>query len=167
MTSSSDPNPSNASNAPLVSTKRELRKLSSNTQATAAELKAFLAELKGRSPQEMLGIVAASQLVRSLVLSTILVAVLILVFTLIPYFRSDQSALATEAPLKEAQVTQPAQATKPETPAPEDTAKTKPPTDTEPTQTDISPLGVSEQKEAPSNVNPLDSDRGNFLDGLE
>ena len=152
-------------NAPLVSTKRELRNLGANTQATAAELKAFLAELKGRSPQEMLGIVAASRLVRALVFSSILVLALILVFTIVPYLMGDQETTATA----EAEVAQPAQ-----TPAPDATptqAEKPIPANTEasdtPTQPDISPLGVNEEKTAPANVNPLESDNDNFLDGLE
>ena len=156
-------------NAPLVSTKRELRNLGANTQATAAELKAFLAELKGRSPQEMLGIVAASQLFRSLVLSSVLVFALIVVFTLVPYFMGGDGKSGAVA---EAEVSQPAPAkpteaqAKPEDPKPADTTQPEG-NPANPTQPDISPLGVNEEKTAPPNVNPLESDNDNFLDGLD
>ena len=153
-------------NAPLVSTKRELRNLGANTQATAAELKAFLAELKGRSPQEMLGIVAASQLFRALILSSILVFALIVVFTVIPYFMGDDKTASTVVE-SEASQPDPVQPTptqpKPEDPPPADTSQP----DSTPAQPDISPLGVNEEKTAPPNVNPLESDNDNFLDGLD
>ena len=156
-------------NAPLVSTKRELRNLGANTQATAAELKAFLAELKGRSPQEMLGIVASSQLFRSLVLSSILVFALIVVFTLIPYFMGSDEKTGTvvESVVKPPAAAQPTDTdAKPEDPKPADTTQPAAnPADT--TQPDISPLGVNEEKTAPPNVNPLESDNDNFLDGLD
>ena len=149
MSSSSD-------NAPLVSTKRELRNLGANTQATAAEL-------KGRSPQEMLGIVASSQLVRSLALSSIIVFLLIITFTLIPYFMGDGSKANTASTNTKPEITQPASTPTPVEPAnPEPTQP-----DTTPTQPDISPLGVDEEKTAPANVNPLDGGNDNFLDGLE
>ncbi len=156
-------------NAPLVSTKRELRNLGANTQATAAELKAFLAELKGRSPQEMLGIVAASQLFRSLILSSILVFALIVVFTLVPYLMGDGEKTGTTV---EAEVTQSAPSptqSKPENAGPADTTQpaTNPADPANPAQTDISPLGVNEEKDAPPNVNPLEGGNDNFLDGLD
>ena len=44
----------------MASARGDLRQLKQNTSATVAELKAFLQELKGKSPQEMLGIVASN-----------------------------------------------------------------------------------------------------------
>ena len=41
---------------------RELRNLHANGSASLAELREFLAELKGRKPQEVIGIVSASLL---------------------------------------------------------------------------------------------------------
>ncbi len=158
--------PSSDNSGPMVSTKRELRNLSANTQATASELKAFLAELKGRSPQEMLGIVAASQLFRALILSSILVFALIVIFTLIPYFMGDGSEKSTT---EQAEVSQPAPTppastqTQPENPVPTDPTQAE----ANPAQPDISPLGVNEQKTAPPNVNPLEGGNDNFLDGLD
>ena len=143
---------------PLASTKGEIRQLKHNTGATAAELKAFLAEFKGRSPQEMLGIVAASKLIRALGLSTAIVAVAIVVFTAIPYFLRGEEAAAAESadpPVAE----EPAE--RPE-PTPEPVAE-----ETPPPEVDLSKLGVDEEKEAPPDVNPLETKGDDFLDGLE
>lgn len=160
------PSDNSSSPGPLVSTKRELRNLGANSQATAAELKAFLAELKGRSPQEMLGIVAASQLFRSLVLSSIAVLVLILVFTIIPYLMGDQGT----GKMRNSDIAQPGP-TQMAQPAPTDTnperGETMDNTLQGENQPDLSPLGVNEEKTAPPNENPLDSDNDNFLDGLD
>jgi hypothetical protein len=70
----------------LASSAADLRELRGNSRATVQELQAFLRELKGKSPHEMLGVVAASHLARSLVLSTGIVVGAILLFTAIPYF---------------------------------------------------------------------------------
>ena len=143
---------------PLASTKGEMRQLKQNTSATAAELKAFLAEFKGRSPQEMLGIVAASRLIRALALSTVIVIVGILVFTAIPYFMRDTETAAAEPtpkPVAEVPAEEPA-------PTPEPVAEEAPPA-----EADLSKLGVTEEKEAPPDVNPLETKGDDFLDGLE
>ena len=71
--------------APMASTTGELRQLRQNSSATVAELRQFLKQLQGRSPQEMLGIVAGSQLVRAIGLSTVLVAGAAVLFTAIPF----------------------------------------------------------------------------------
>jgi hypothetical protein len=56
-----------------ASTKADLRELRQNSHATVQEIQSFLRELKGKGPQEMLGVVAASNLFRSLVISTTIV----------------------------------------------------------------------------------------------
>ena len=74
----------------MASTKADLRELKTNSSATVEELKLFLRELKGKSPQEMLGIVASSQLIRATILSVVLVIVAIFALTAIPYFLGDK-----------------------------------------------------------------------------
>ncbi len=49
---------------------REVSRLKGNTSVTAGELRAFMGELRGRSPKEMLGAIAQSTLVQGLVVST-------------------------------------------------------------------------------------------------
>ena len=138
-------------NPPLVSTRAELRNLRNNSQATVAELKAFLGELKGRSPQEMLGMVAGNQLFRATVHALVLIAALLVIFTVIPYLnRETPDAVAAPAPPEATPVETPVEL--PPTPAPPDPLK---------------PLGIGEEKQAPRDVNPLDTGTGSFLDELE
>ena len=138
----------------MASTKADLRELRDNSRATVHEIQSFLRELKGKSPQEMLGVVAQSGLFRSLVLSTALVAGGILLFTAIPYFMGgeEKPALVAENP---APVEAPV-----ETPKPVETAP-------EPAPDPLSKLGVGEELSAPPNTNPLDDKGDDFLKDLE
>ncbi len=144
----------------LASTHADLRELKGNSSATVQELREFLRELKGRSPQEMLGLVAASSLFRSIVISTALVAGAILLFTAIPYFFGEKE---TPVPAEEV-------STDPEPTPPESTdqppAETTTPIPAEPADP-LSPLGVGEELSAPANENPLENKGDDFLKDLE
>ncbi|MFM2198097.1 MAG: hypothetical protein RLZZ505_1529 [Verrucomicrobiota bacterium] len=138
----------------MASTKADLRELRDNSRATVGEIQAFLRELKGKSPQEMLGVVSASGLFRSLVLSTVLVVGGILLFTAIPYFMGGEEK---PAPVAE----KPAPAEVPvETPKPVEPAE-------EPAPDPLSKLGVGEELSAPPNTNPLENKGDDFLKDLE
>lgn len=139
-------------NPPPASTRAELRQLRNHSQATVAELKAFLAEMKGRSPQEMLGMVTGNQLFRAVVQSCVLLLVILAVFTVVPYLSREEPAPEVAA---EKQAPVPAE------PAPETV------TPVEPGPGAAETLGVGEEKQAPPDVNPLDADTGSFLDELE
>lgn len=140
----------------LASSAADLRELRGNSRATVQELQAFLGELKGKSPQEMLGMVAASHLARSLVLSTGMVVGAILLFTAIPYFFG---AKETPAPVEAAAPPVPEAAAPP--PAPAETPQAEPQADP------LAPLGVGEQKVAPPDKNPLEEQGDDFLKDLE
>jgi hypothetical protein len=144
----------------MASTKGEIRRLNVNTKATAAELKEFLAELKSRSPQEMLGIVAASQLFRALALSSVLVGVGIIALTAIPFF------LGGNEKAEQTQAEAPAPAAPPVAP-PASTTPAAEPAPSPPSAADLSELGVSEEKMAPPNENPLENKKDDFLKGLD
>ena len=140
----------------MASTKADLRELRSNSQATVQEIQAFLRELKGKSPQEMLGTVASNSLFRSLVISTGIIVGGILLFTAIPYFTADEKhskPVAESAPAKE----QPKSEAAPETPAPQAPPEPDP----------LSELGVGEELAAPPGTNPLESKGDDFLKDLE
>lgn len=140
----------------MASAKADLRELKANSSATVQELQLFLRELKGKSPPEMLGIVASSQLIRAIVLSVILVIVAIFALTAIPYFFGNKESPDPEQPI----------VTNPVTPAAEP-KQTKPnPKQIKPAEP-LAPLGVNEKKKAPANVNPLEDDGGSFLKDLE
>lgn len=141
-------------NPPLASTRAELRNLRSNSQATVAELKAFLSELKGRSPQEMLGMVAGNQLIRATIQALILIAAILVIFTVIPYL--------TREALPAAAAPETTEATPAETPNEIPTEPTIPaPADP------LQELGIGEEIQAPPDVNPLDTGIGSFLDELD
>lgn len=138
----------------IASTKADLRELRDNSRATVGEIQAFLRELKGKSPQEMLGVVAASNLFRSIVLSTALVAGSILLFTAIPYFMQgeEKPAPVTEKPSPRL--------------APENTLEGSAPA-VEPAPDPLSALGVGEELSAPPTINPLEDKGDDFLKDLE
>ena len=64
---------------------KDVKRLRSDGTASVEELRAFLGELKGRSPQEMLGIMAESGLFRGMVSATIATVALLFVFTIGPW----------------------------------------------------------------------------------
>ena len=138
----------------IASTKADLRELRDNSRATVGEIQAFLRELKGKSPQEMLGVVAVSNLFRSLVLSTGLVIGGILLFTAIPYFMgSDEKPAPVSKPPNPVEA--PVQTPQPAEPA------------AEPAPDPLSKLGVGEELSAPPNTNPLENKGDDFLKDLE
>jgi hypothetical protein len=153
----------------MANARSEIRNLRENSNATVAELKAFLRQLQGRSPQEMLGIVAGSQLIRAICISTAIVLAGGLLCTAIPF------ALGGDKKKEPAAARQTAGPTAPEpalpapagtTPAPVNPADgTNNPLSA--TKPDLSNLGVTEEKQAPPDRNPLENTRDNFLDGLE
>lgn len=140
----------------MASTKADLRELRGNSQATVQEIQAFLRELKGKNPQEMLGMVASSNLFRSLLLSTAIVAGGILLFTAIPYFMAD-----SEPPVAEKAAEEPGKTATPEAPAPEPEVPLADETDP------IDSLGIGEELPAEPGVNPLESTGDDFLKDLE
>jgi hypothetical protein len=142
----------------LASATADMREMRNNSRETMAELQAFLRELKGKSPQEMLGLVAGSQLVRCLVLSTVLVAGTILIFTAIPYFLAKN-----EAPVAVSPAPAPAAVPVPATPA-VPPAEVKP---TPPAADALSNLGIGGEISAPPDKNPLENRHDDFLKDLE
>jgi len=156
---------------PMANPKSELRNLRSSSNATVAELKSFLKQLQGRSPQEMLGIVAASQLFRAICISTMIVLAAGLIFTAIP-FAMGAGKNKEKAPSREsggptaAEPAIPRPSSAPDNPLPGEQAA-NPDNPLTPVTPDLSTLGVTEEKQAPPNENPLENNKDNFLDGLE
>ncbi|MFK7850049.1 MAG: hypothetical protein AB8D78_03630 [Akkermansiaceae bacterium] len=139
----------------MASTKADLRELRGNSQATVQEIQEFLRELKGKSPQEMLGLVSNSGLFKSLLLATFLVAGGIFLFTLIPFLMAE----------KEPDIAAPAEALITErTPQPIESTE-EPDIDAPPDPIDS--LGVGEELVAPPEINPLENSGDDFLKDLE
>ena len=142
-----------------------MQTLRSNSQATVAELRQFLSELKGRSPQDVMGVVAQSSLFQGIMTASVCCAVLLIVFTAGPWLLSGspkkQTAVAARPTIA---AEQPAVAAPPdETPTAANT-QTAPSSDL---QKAASAMGIGETKEADPDTNPLDSKLDNLLDGIE
>jgi len=70
----------------------ELRRLKANSSATYDELSEFVSQMHGKSPQEVLGLVAQSGLAKGIFLSTVICAVLVVAFTVGPYYWGEAHA---------------------------------------------------------------------------
>ena len=64
---------------------KDLQSVHANGSASLAELRDFLGGLKGKSPQEVIGIVSTSLLVQSLAIAFVATAGILLIFTVGPY----------------------------------------------------------------------------------
>ena len=155
---------------PIASPKGDFKKLGRNSQAVVGELREFLANLKGKSPKEMMGAVAESSLAQSLLISTLIMTILVFAFSAIPYFFKDDKD-AVESAEKGSTVQDetggqpPAQSGAGESSSGQAgvAQETTPPKTAEQKTADI--LGVGEVADPDSN--PLDSDGGDLLDGLD
>jgi len=67
----------------------EFSRLSVNARETKEELQEFLGSMRGKSPQEVLGLVAASGLTQAIIWSTIATVIFMLFFTIMPYYAYD------------------------------------------------------------------------------
>ncbi len=150
---------------------RDVGRLKSDGAATVAELREFLGQIRGRSPQEMLGVVAESGLTRSMFLATFLFALLLAALTGIPYalrhYRPDASApVAVEKVVEEedrAEADQPETTAKPDAEIPvEDTVDTGMDPDRA-----IDAMGIGETKVADPKEIPMEDKLDKLLDGIE
>ena len=153
---------------PIASPKRDLKQLGKNSKAVVGELREFLANLKGKSPKEMMGAVAESSLVQSLLISTLAMAILVFSLSAIPYYFKQRAELiqAVQKAREFLEKTKEAEANpsvSEETSSGEGTENTEAPKTAEQTTAEI--LGVGEV--ADPNANPLDSKGDDLLDGLD
>jgi hypothetical protein len=166
---------------PMASLGRDMRNIKENLAFTAGDLSKFLKEMQGKSPKEMLGLVAQSSLVKGMVSSSLLFVTLIFVFTAIPFAihiinppEAKEHAEAEENPDEdESEDTTQTGAT---ATAKNGTSGTsKPAVDAEgnplpagSTGNDIiDTLGIGETKVSAPNVNPLDSSNDDLLNDLK
>jgi hypothetical protein len=152
---------------------RELRNLQASGSASLAELREFLASLKGRKPQEVIGIVSASLLIQSMVISLFATAGILAVFTVGPYLiygppqaRKPTPAKATPetAQAAESAPTESSPLTAAATPAPAASDAPGVPDAARAAQV----MGLDETKAADPKQNPLDRpDLDKLLDGVD
>lgn len=132
--------------------RRDLHRARENAFASTAELREFVRNLKGKSPQEVLGAVANSGLAQGVGLASVGTVILMAAFTVGPYFLYGKPK--PPAPPKEA-----AAATEPAATAPQTAEKvTAPSKDASANaQQTLDKMGESETKTADPKVNPLDN----------
>lgn len=130
-----------------------------NRQAVQAELRDFLSQMRGKSPQEMLGAIASSNLIQSTIAATAATIAAVVILTLVPFAigkLSGKSDRAAGAPPEAA-----AEPARQPAPAPE------PEIDMGTEADAIEKLGIGESESAPTNVNPLEPATDDLLEGLE
>lgn len=152
---------------------RDLRHLKTHSAASVAELREFLAQTRGRRPQEVLGLVAGNQLMRSVAVATLGAVVVLVVCTVVPWWLNRLSADSAAAKPREPPQTAAATVATPEAKRPEQTPAESPaPTaDATPSQADaekaIKVLGLDDTKAADPKKNPLENSLDNLLDKIE
>ena len=152
---------------PVVSPKRDMERLGKNSQAVVGELREFLANLKGKSPKEMMGAVAESHLGKSLVSATVLMAVLLFVLSAVPfYLKQNQEAEKLDRDETPAAGTSSTEQEQESEYVPEESESGGKSVAT-PEQSTADALGIGEQKIADPKSNPLDSSGEDLLDGLD
>ena len=142
---------------PTVSIAADLKKIRRNTAASSQEIREFLAQMRGKSPQEMLGMLASSSLVKCTTQAGIGWLILIVVFTLGPWLWSmvnpGTPKVSPPGPAAVSVVPAPPEDAKPSEPAPPAKAAER--------------LGIGETKEAPANQNPLEKSSDDLLKDLK
>jgi hypothetical protein len=161
----------------------DIHRARTGASASAKELQEFVAQLRGRSPQEMLGMIAGSDLVRATTLATVITVVFMAAFTVGPYLlnkREKEKAAAVPV------VAPTAPAPNAVAPAPQSTAPSSaavagpagsapggavPPGGLPPAgrpgasgpRDPLAPSGVNETKTADPNKNPLENRTDDLL----
>ena len=147
----------------------DFRNLKEHGGASLSELKVFLSNLRGRSPQEVIGIVKTSLLIQSLAIATVSTVAFLFVFTVTPYMIwGPQVAQKPKKP----QLPAAAQAAQAAAPAPATTpAKTETKSDGTPSSENtakaVKAMGMDETKTADPKANPLEKDFDKLLDGAK
>jgi len=151
------------SNATSESSKRglarDLNRLKSDGSASVAEVRDFVRQMRGKSPTEVLGSVAQSNLTHGVTVATIATVVLMFVFTAGPYL--VYGTTAAKKPAAPAAAAEPAKPAAGEAPAAA-VAESTPEEPKEPSKKAADILGVNETKEAAPDKNPLE-DKGDDL----
>ena len=148
----------------------DMQRLKSDASASVDELREFVAGLKGRSPQEVLGIVTGNSLIQGTIQATVLCVVVLAAATVGPWMLAGEDAGTAQAAAAEAEA--PADAVEEPAADAADTAVAA--TDDTATGTGaVDPtsaaaaMGIDEVKSAAPAANPLDANLDNLLDALD
>jgi hypothetical protein len=151
----------------------DIHRARTGAKATAEELRAFVRDFRGRSPQEMLGLVAASNLIQATLLATVITFIFMASFTVGPYMMkkaypvaaktSKKPAAAAPAPAPSASAAPAPVAATTATAAPLPVA-----TGTGPATPDVlNTLGIGETKASDPKKNPLEAGADDLLKDLK
>ena len=140
---------------------RDIRSMRDNGTASLRELREFIGNLKGRRPQEVMGMVAGNGLFHGLLISTVGCVLLLLVFTVIPFLLAEDDPVAKKT-------TGPAANTQ----SGQQSGKTQQAKDKKPGQAGATSaaenvteeLGTGETKTSDLGENPLDKKNEDVLD---
>lgn len=171
MSHKADPHPPAET---MSSVKRDVAHLKEHGSASVSELREFLAKMQGKSPKEMLGSLAESRLVSATTFSALLIGVVLLTFTIIPFTLSKAGAIADGAKEKLNEAATAAAAIADDMQAKTEAAATEQ-SDTAADQGDAPPsademidrLKIDEAREAPPGINPLDGGLDDLFDDLK
>ncbi len=147
--------PGNPNNDPSASDSPgvigQMSRLRVHSGATAAELRQFVKQLRGRTPQEVIGVIAQSNLIRATALAAGGTFILLIVFTILPILLGGSKT--------KPQAASPAAATSPAAAKTDDGGKAVAPPVTAKTkdQEAADKLGIGETKTLDPGKNPLDS----------
>jgi hypothetical protein len=152
--------------APVAGIAKDLHRMKTEGTASAAELRQFIGQLQGRSPQEVMGVVAQSNLFRSIILASAGCAVLLVVLTVVPYALRDETS-----PQKTAQPTTAVDASSKLQPAAADDAAAPEVVADNTGQPDLKraadAMGIGDAAPADSDTKPLDDKLDKLLDGID
>ena len=138
----------------------DLHRARAGAFATTAELREFVHNLRGKSPQEVLGAVANSGLAQGVGLATFGTIVLMGVFTVLPYFiygGKAAAAAALTAKKAAAAATTPGSTAEAAATTTDDKAAPASKNASSNAQQTLDKMGESETKQADPKVNPLDN----------
>ena len=163
MPTSTQPKPKDPPSALDVA--GDLRNLRTHGAASVEELKEFLSTLRGKSPQEVIGIVSSSLLIQSLAIATGITVASMVIFTVGPYLVwGSPKAKPAQAPA--AATTPAAPATAAASPATKGESKSDGPS-AEDAAKAAKAMGLDETKTADPKANPLEKDFDKLLDGAK
>jgi cell division protein FtsN len=156
----------------------DMKRLTTDASSTAEEVREFIKNLKGRSPQEVLGAVSESGLVQATIQATIGCVVVLGILSVIPWMMKTEEAVnASETPDGSAAVAGATGEANSETAASQagtssNTTSTDPSSGSDtPTGTDAAraakAMKIDETVVTDPKKNPLDSGLDKLLDGLD
>ena len=126
----------------------------------------FLGTLRGKSPQEVIGIVSSSLLIQSTAIATAITIVLMAAFTVGPYLIwGPPKGIPAQAPAAAVAPTTPTTAAV--TSAAKAEAKSDGTLSSENTAKAVKAMGMDETKTADPKANPLEKDFDKLLDGAK